>query len=49
MVDYQSLIRAADDAGLEVKPENEQWVAMWEQYRDRELPPIRLWADLDEE
>jgi hypothetical protein len=47
--DYQKIIWAADDAGLEVKPENEKWVAMWENYRDKTLPPIRLWADIDEE
>ena len=48
VTDYQKLIRAADDAGLEVRPENEKWVALWENYRDKVLPPIRLWADLDE-
>ncbi len=46
--DYQKLIWAADDAGLEVRPDNAAWVALWEEYRDRVLPPIRLWADLDE-
>jgi hypothetical protein len=47
--DYQKLIWAADDAGLEVRPENDKWVAMWENYRDKVLPPLKLWANLDEE
>jgi len=49
VTDYQKLIWAADDAGLEVRPENDKWVAMWESYRDKVLPPIKLWAGLDDE
>jgi hypothetical protein len=49
VTDYQKLIWAADDVGLEVRPENEKWVAMWENYRDRVLPPLKLWNGLDDE
>lgn len=46
---YQRLIWAADDAGLEVRPENEKWVRLWEDYRNAYLPPIKLFSSLDED
>lgn len=45
---YQKLIWAADDAGLEVRTENDKWVALWENYRNAYLPKIRLHDSLEE-
>lgn len=47
--DYQKTIWTADDERLDIVPENEKWVRYWEGYRDKNLPPIKLWANLDEE
>jgi hypothetical protein len=46
---YQRLMWAADDAGMEVRPENEKWVQLWENYRDAYLPPIKLHNGLEED
>jgi hypothetical protein len=46
---YQRIMWAADDAGLEVRPENEKWVRLWEDYRNAYLSPIKLFSSLDED
>jgi hypothetical protein len=39
----------ADEQFIEVRPENKDWVDMWESYKKYNLPPIRLFSSLDED
>ncbi|RJQ37254.1 MAG: hypothetical protein C4555_06780 [Dehalococcoidia bacterium] len=49
ITEFQKIIWAADDKGLDLVPENEEWIHFWESHRDKTLPPIKLWANLEEE
>lgn len=46
--EFHKTIWAADDRGLDLVPENEEWLRLWESHRDKNLPPIKLWANLEE-
>jgi len=46
---YEKIVWQADDMRLDLIQENDKWVKLWEDYRNANLPPIKLWANLDEE
>lgn len=49
ITEFQKTVRAGDEKGLDLVPENEEWIKFWETHRDKTLPPIKLWANLEEE
>ena len=45
---YQTAIDKADELGIEVNPDNDQWTELWEIYKqDIGLPGFRLFLGLD--
>lgn len=46
---YQEAIYMADDQGIAVDPENEEWIELWENYKKQlGLPKIKMYVDLEE-
>jgi len=43
---YQKAIELADDKGIAVDPENEEWLELWEDYK-KDLPGIKVYEGLD--
>ena len=46
---YQEAINLADDQGIAVTPENEEWIELWENYKKQlGLPKIKMYVGLEE-
>ena len=43
---YQAAMDYADEQGIDVTPENEEWLELWYSYRDK-LPPLTKFTGLD--
>ena len=43
---YKATIEAADEQGISVDPENEEWLELWDNYREQ-LPEFKLFMGLD--
>jgi TRAP transporter TAXI family solute receptor len=43
---YQAALDMADERGIEVSPENEEWVELWDSYKE-DLPVFRWFVGLD--
>jgi hypothetical protein len=47
---HKKAIDLADEQGIMVNSENEEWVELWENYKNQlNLPPVRLFVDLKEQ
>ena len=44
---YQAAIEEADAKGINVSPENEEWLELWFSIRDTTLPALRPYLGLD--
>jgi hypothetical protein len=43
---YQAALDMADERGIEVTPENEEWLELWDSYKE-DLPVFKWFLGLD--
>jgi len=46
---YQKVMEEADEKWISVVPENKEWLDLWENYKAANLPPFKLFNNLEED